>query len=601
MLGAENKHLQHTYFIDCIYKIQVIKQQLEKYMKKKLIDIVIILIFSLIISIPLVSQNLNIYIDDGIQHIARLMGTYQTIAEGEIPPVIMSNFCNGFGYSWNIFYSPLTVYIPLIFSIFTSSFELMLKLFMVLCSFLSGIAMYSFVKKVTNNRPAALLASIIYIFAPYRLTDMYMRTAIAELASFIFLPILFHGMYNIFNSEEKSIKKSLMLTLGAVGLILSHITMAMYAAIFCFIYLLINIKKLKDKQVLKMLGINILLILLLTSFYLLPMLEHKMATDYEVFMPGRMERTEELIRNKVDLMDLIYTKSGNFMFEIGLVTLIGLVLTILAYKQVPKENKKIYWFSLVSGFMCIILSLRIFPFEKMPAVLKMIQFTFRLLEFSSFFFAFVVAINYSIVIKNFRLRDVLVLSLLIVLLVVPYKNNLNYEKRWTEDKLWPAVEVNEKTGRVHAGCATFEYLPSKAFANLDYIKTRENRAYVLKGKATIENEQKNGTDMTFDVSNVDTNTIIELPYIYYLGYDVEVTKNDGQTEKVETFESEKGVVAINVPETATKVTVKYTGTMLMKVTYILSGVTLLGVIGYLAISWIVERRKFRNGDMTEKG
>lgn len=560
-------------------------------MKKRIVDFIIILIFSLFISIPLISKDINVYADDGIQHIARLMGTYQTITEGECPPVIMSNFCNGFGYSWNIFYSPLTAYIPLIFSIFTSSFELMLKLFMVLCSFLSGIAMYSFVKKVTNNRPAGLLASIIYIFAPYRLTDMYMRTAIAELASFIFLPILFHGMYNIFNSEEKSIKKSLMLTLGAVGLILSHITMAMYAAIFCFIYLIINIKKLKDKQVLKMLGINILLILLFTSFYLLPMLEHKMATDYEVFMPGRMERTEELIRNKVDLIDLIYTKSGNFMFEIGLVTLIGLVLTLLAYKQVPKENKKIYWFSIISGFICIILSLRIFPFEKMPAVLKMIQFTFRLLEFSSFFFAFVASINYSLIIKNFRLRDVLVLSLLIVLLLIPYKNNLNYEKEWSEDKLWPAVEVNENTGRVHAGCATFEYLPSKAYNNLDYIKNRENRVYILSGNATIENEQKDGTNMTFDISNVEADTIIELPYIYYLGYEVEVAKHDGQTEKIEIFESDNGFVAINVPETATKVTVKYTGTMLMKATYILSAVTLVGVILYLAISWIVLRRK----------
>ena len=560
-------------------------------MKKRIVDFIIILIFSLFISIPLISKDINVYADDGIQHIARLMGTYQTITEGECPPVIMSNFCNGFGYSWNIFYSPLTAYIPLIFSIFTSSFELMLKLFMVLCSFLSGIAMYSFVKKVTNNRPAGLLASIIYIFAPYRLTDMYMRTAIAELASFIFLPILFHGMYNIFNSEEKSIKKSLMLTLGAVGLILSHITMAMYAAIFCFIYLIIDIKKLKDKQVLKMLGINILLILLFTSFYLLPMLEHKMATDYEVFMPGRMERTEELIRNKVDLIDLIYTKSGNFMFEIGLVTLIGLVLTLLAYKQVPKENKKIYWFSIISGFICIILSLRIFPFEKMPAVLKMIQFTFRLLEFSSFFFAFVASINYSLIIKNFRLRDVLVLSLLIVLLLIPYKNNLNYEKEWSEDKLWPAVEVNENTGRVHAGCATFEYLPSKAYNNLDYIKNRENRVYILSGNATIENEQKDGTNMTFDISNVEADTIIELPYIYYLGYEVEVAKHDGQTEKIEIFESDNGFVAINVPETATKVTVKYTGTMLMKATYILSAVTLVGVILYLVISWIVLRRK----------
>ena len=262
-------------------------------MKNKIKDYLIIFIISIIISIPLLNNNFDIYVDDGIQHIARLMGTYQTIAEGKFPPVIMSNFCNGFGYSWNIFYSPITAFIPLIFSLITNSFELMLKLFMILVTFLSGIAMYEFVRKVTNNRYAGVLAAIIYILAPYRLTDMYRRIAIAELTSFIFLPIVFHGMYNIFNSEEKSIKKSLILTLGAVGLILTHTIIAMYTAIMCFIYVIVNINKLKEKQVWKMLGINIFLIILLTSLYIVPMLEHKLTTDYEVFKPGRMERTDD--------------------------------------------------------------------------------------------------------------------------------------------------------------------------------------------------------------------------------------------------------------------------------------------------------------------
>ena len=117
----------------------------------------------------MLSQNFNIYVDDGIQHIARLMGTMQSIEEGQVIPVIMSNFCNGFGYSWNLFYSPITAYIPLIFSIFTNSFDLMLKIFIVLVGFLSGIAMYEFVNKISKNRWAGLLSAIIYMCAPYRL------------------------------------------------------------------------------------------------------------------------------------------------------------------------------------------------------------------------------------------------------------------------------------------------------------------------------------------------------------------------------------------------------------------------------------------------
>lgn len=554
-------------------------------MKNKIIDYIIIFILAIIVSIPLMNSEFDIYRDDGIQHIARLMGTYQTITEGEYPPVIMSNFCNNFGYSWSIFYSPFTAFVPLIFRIFTSSFELVLKLFIVLCGFLSGIAMYEFVKKVTKNRYAGLLSAAIYIFAPYRLTDMYMRIAVSELASFIFLPIVFHGMYNIFNDEQKSTKKSLLLTLGAVGLILSHIVIAMYTAIICFIYLLINIKKLKDKKILKMLGINIILILLLSSFYLLPMLEHRLSTEYEVFKDGRMERTQELIRNKVDPIDLVYTEDNELILEIGFITIIGLILTILAFKKIDKSYKKLYCFSLITGILCVILSLRFFPFERLPAIFKMIQFTFRLLEFSSFFFAFIAAINYSVVIKNFNMRDVCILSLITILLVVPLKKNLDHDSEWSEDKLWPSVAVTQRTGRVHAGCATFEYLPSKAFENLDYIKTRENRAYILSGNATIYNEEKNGTNMRFDILDVSDNTVIELPYIYYLGYTVEIVDNNGNIEKLDTFESENGFVAINIKDGIEgEVVIKYTGSLLMQISYIISIVTFMGIIVYLVIS-----------------
>ena len=605
--------------------------------RKKLIDYTIILIFAIAISIPMLSQNFNIYVDDGIQHIARLMGTMQSIEEGQVIPVIMSNFCNGFGYSWNLFYSPITAYIPLIFSIFTNSFELMLKLFIVLVGFLSGIAMYEFVNKISPNRWAGLLSAIIYMCAPYRLTDMYMRMAVSELTSFIFLPIVFHGMYNVFNTcsennqnKRKYLKNSLLLTLGASGLILTHSVIAMYTAIICFIFLLINIKTLKNKQVLKALTINILLILLITSFYTVPLLEHKLTTDYEVFKPGRMERTDALIYYKVDLMNLIYTGNNTMSYEIGLVNIIGLVLTILVHKKVDKNIRKLYWFSLVTGILCVIMSLRIFPFEKMPSILKMLQFTFRLLEFSSFFFAVITGINYRLVIKDFKLRDVLVLGIISYLLIVPLFFKFNYDKQWTEESLWPAVGVNENTGRVHAGCATFEYLPSKAFEHLDYIKTRENRVYVLdiiqeNNKAIIiENEEKNGTKLSFSVRKIDDEKVtnlnnlkvsnisnsssnlaeteknedkdkkkeserqdtqngitLELPYIYYLGYTAE-TEINGKIQKLETFESENGFVAICLPNSVfstndeVTVTVEYTGTTLMKITYIISVLSVLG-------------------------
>jgi len=155
-------------------------------------NIILLCIASIFVCLPLLNPNLNIGYDDGIQHIARLIGTYQSIEEGQFFPVIMSKFCNEFGYSWNLFYSPLTAYVPLIFKLLPGvSFVACIKLFMFAITLLSAITMYFLVKEITKKQKIALLAGIFYIFAPYRLNDMYIRNALAELTSFVFLPMVF--------------------------------------------------------------------------------------------------------------------------------------------------------------------------------------------------------------------------------------------------------------------------------------------------------------------------------------------------------------------------------------------------------------------------
>lgn len=168
-----------------------ITDKVKNIIPNKYMPIILILIASIFVSIPLLNNKLNMLYDDGVQHICRLMGTFQSIEEGQTFPVIMSNFANGFGYSWNLFYSPITAYVPLIFKIIGLSFTNCIKIFMFLVVFLSGISMYFFTKKVTKNEIVSTLAAIIYFFAPYRLTDMYIRNALAELTSFIFLPMVF--------------------------------------------------------------------------------------------------------------------------------------------------------------------------------------------------------------------------------------------------------------------------------------------------------------------------------------------------------------------------------------------------------------------------
>lgn len=597
-------------------------------------NIAIIFIVSIFVCLPLLNKNCNIYIDDGIQHLCRLIGTEQTFVSKQFLPMIMSNFCNNFGYSWNIFYSPLTAYIPLIFRIFSFSFEICLKLFMFVVTVATGIAMYKFVIKITKNKNIAILASVLYIIAPYRITDMYVRMALAELTSFIFIPMVFSGMYSIINEN----KKSSLLIIGASGLILTHTVVCMYTAMLCFVYLIVFIRKLNKKSILNLL-VSLLMIVLITSFYWVGLAQHYFSTSYEVFVPGRMERVDVLNFYKTSLSQLVYTdQEQKMLYEIGIVTFMGLLLTPIAIMKFEKQEKekdfiKIYSLFGILGIVLTIMTLKIFPFEKLPGTFTMIQFTFRLFEFTSFFFAIISAVNFWILIKNFNIRDVIIISLIACLLTTIYGKKISYEKKYDEKDFIEPRRVTKDVGRINAGMASFEYLPSKAFNCLKtYIADREDVPIILNNsdnQTTISDYEKNGsnmkmkilkaspelangTDKVSEVSEELTNeedTIsetnqddesskanttsedieIELPYIYYLGYRVKI---DGK--EVKYTESEHGFVQINIDKELNEeaeITVKYLGTNEMIIAF---AVSLVSTVSYAIFTITAKRLKSKS-------
>ncbi len=569
--------------------------------KDKLTAFLFIVISSLFISIPLI--KLNIQFDDGIQHVVRLIETLKSIKSGGLFPVIMQGLCNGFGYSWNLFYSPFTAYLPLILKIFGFSYGTCLKLFMILISVVSGYSMYFFMKKILSNKDIenkrknyiAILAASLYIMAPYRITDMYIRIAVAELASFIFIPIIFNGLYTIVNQK----KKSLILAFGIIGLVLSHTLIAFYTAIFCVIYLLVNIKEVKIKQLLEI-SRNVIIGLLITAFYWIPLIESRFAANYEVFNQAHMIQIDTLIDLKVDIMELLTIKNGRMAYFIGLPIIVGLILTIYTANKIT--DKKNYYLFLISGIICVILTLKFIPFEKFPNIIKMMQFSFRLLEFSSFFLTIVASINLGYFVKKFNLFPLLVIVCIMGDLLIPIVHNISFEdETYSEEILEQSIPVTKWTGRVHAGCASFEYLPTKAFENLDYIISREDTAIAVDGDVEITDFNKQGTNSSFKVNGSGT---IELPYIFYIGYTAKV--ND---KKVKIEESENGFCQIyinaennNLTEASknknelaeantnennlAEVKVSYTGTIAMKVSLVISIITTLGVIIFLIINRI---------------
>ncbi len=153
---------------------------------RKLIDIVIVIVVGGILCIPLLNSNVNVYFDDGIQHIARAFGTYSSIMENRLFPNVISSFTNDFGYSWNLFYGPLSSYGIILIKLICNNYLIAYKLFVCIALILSGMSMHKFIFGITKNNDSALLAGILYMSFPYHLTDLYSRNATRRICIFYF-------------------------------------------------------------------------------------------------------------------------------------------------------------------------------------------------------------------------------------------------------------------------------------------------------------------------------------------------------------------------------------------------------------------------------
>ena len=81
----------------------------------------ILFVVCLILCIPLLWKDLNVYYDDGIQHISRAYATYLSIVNGEHTEVL-SSLANEFGYSWDLFYGNFSTILILIGKCITTTF-----------------------------------------------------------------------------------------------------------------------------------------------------------------------------------------------------------------------------------------------------------------------------------------------------------------------------------------------------------------------------------------------------------------------------------------------------------------------------------------------
>ena len=164
----------------------------------KLIDpyLIITLLLSLFAIGPLMQPGYFWGAHDARHSVYFLFEFNKSIQDGILWPRWGPDWGFGYGYPfWNV-YGPLTYFVGEGVYLLGFDYVSAVKVVFALSVLASAAAMYLFVRRLLG-RPAALLAGLVYVYTPYRLFDLYVRADLAESLSFVFIPLVLWGFFEL--------------------------------------------------------------------------------------------------------------------------------------------------------------------------------------------------------------------------------------------------------------------------------------------------------------------------------------------------------------------------------------------------------------------
>ena len=591
-----NKMIKINEEVKYIYEfIRVLKMEKSKKYLEKVYIVIAILLTLFILGKVIIDSNIC-GTNDGYLHLIKIMGVNEIIKQGQFPPIIDAGFCNG--YAINLFYNPLTTYISLICGLIVNNFALGIKIMLIIMMFLAIIFMYMFLKNVTKKTGVAIAGAIFYITNPYYLSNIFIRGAIGESAALTFLPLLFLGLYNLFNGDRK---KHYFITIAATGLILTHNITTLYAAIISGIYVLINFRKLKEKDVLIKILTNILFIIGMSLFFIYPLILHRFSGDYVIFDSDLMRTNGARVASSVITFKELFTEipSQAVIFRLNIIQVVLFVLSIFCYRFIDKKDRKIYLSFIIFAILSVILCMTKNIWKIAPDILCNIQFPWRLLGFSGFFISTIAGINLFIILKKiFKNKEngLIFIIIPIALLSLLYAYSLDYKDYTVKKDDNESIEfINNNINNINYMNINREYMPSKTYKALSQNPERVDgeSIFIIKGDANIESANKNELVYNITLIDIKENTSIEVPFLFYKGYNAYIENDKNGKRDIDVKESDYGFLKIDIPKEYENgmIKVEYKTPSSYYVVYIISFITLIGFVIYIVLSNVKIKNK----------
>lgn len=514
-------------------------------------------------------------------YVARIQQMFEALKNLQFPVRWVSGF--RYGEPLYNFYAPLPYYLGALIHGFGFSYLSSAKILYALSFILSGVAMFFLAKKFLNNL-GSLATTALYVYAPYRAVDTYVRGAMSEAWTFVFFPLVILFTIGIFKDISDK-KKLVYLALSLAGLFLTHNILAMlfipfYLGLSFFLFI-----SRKNRAFVKRIGMALGLGIGVAATYLIPALLEKgfiqtqYLTDAYFNYLGHFVALRQFIVPSWGYGASLWGPVDDMSFQIGLVHwgVLALSLGLFAfyYRKIKGKFIKVW---LISSVVLFVLSLffqhnkSTFIWQAIP-ILGYVQFPWRFLALSVLFVTLAAIPAFSLI--KGRLAKWLALAVIVLSLAV----NIGYfhPEKYYSDSI-DAHYVSKETLSVDSRLPK-DYLP----VWVKVIKQEKiTKPVVLAREAQISDFELVGTRARLTAVSPHGATI-EVPVTYFPGWRVKI---NGQRVLVKPGD-EMGLLAFAVPAGKSQVRIWFGNTPIRTASDLISLACLVFIFWY----WLKENAK----------
>lgn len=537
-------------------------------------------------------------------HTARIWSLAEGIKNGHWIVPIQTEMVNGYGYATPLFYSQLFLYIPAFLYCLGVPLQVSYQIYAILINAASCLICFYCIKELFRNKRFALFGAVLYTLSSYRLADVYTRASVGEYTAMAFLPLVLYGFARVYMAEEKKItwRDYMPIVIGLTGIIRCHILTCELTALCILLFCLLTIKKTFRPQRFLALVCAALITFAVNAAFLIPFLS-SMTMNLNV-KANQVNQIQEQGTYLVQALGLFMTATGGSVkgtldempMSVGfsLIIGIGIVLYCCAkkYDWEIERDKMLQFGTYCAGFavLSILFSLRFMPWDSIrnisgmiAKVLCMIQYPWRYYAFATVFGVFA-AVTGVKVISEYKGSVTVKLCCGIMLLFTVLNAGLFFRDFANEAKTITAY------GAMPTEIGYGEYLPTGTV--IEELKVR--KIATDEASVTVSGYQYIDGITTFSCKNQSKEEkVVEIPllnYDYYHAYD----KNSGQEFAICNGHNNYVNIVIS-PQYEGEIEVRYVIPLLWKVGYLLSVLSIAGLIIMIGVTHWKERRKKNSG------